>query len=406
MKIALIIRRLNVKGGAQRQLLELSRELQKRGHTITVYTFAYAPKDCFEDLLAGLRVVVWDGAVRKDERTLAEYYPFFGGGFFRENRMAKELALEIDRDIDLLHPHDQVSYRVAAYYKKCVKNVPSIWMMNDVPTREYAEWYGRRINPNFRVSMVKRIMRRLLDFYDMRAFIRVQDAIAVLDNFNRENARRFLGRDDAVVVRSGLDIRAFQCVPRSPPSRAEAKLLTTGIFMRHRRFEDVIEAVQILVDRGINTSLTIIGDQENDRKYYEEMKRLVEEKKLMPRVSFLGRVSEEELVRAYQQHHIFVFANDPQTWGLAVFEAMACGAAVVISRGAGAHEVLAHGENALLVRSREPKDIATAAESLVRDPALYAMLSQNGRVFVENNLGWDRYAEAMEALFMTARGKQ
>lgn len=397
MKIAMIIRRLNVKGGAQRQALELARELQKRGHTITMYTFAYSPKDCFEDLLDGLKVVVWGAADRKGA--------FFRGSFFEENRRAKELALHIDKDIDLLHPHDQVSYRVAAYYKKCVRNVPSVWMMNDMPTRRYAAWYGRRMDPHFRVPALKRIAHWLMDAYDIQTFIRVQDAIAVLDHFNREQVRRFLGRD-AVVVRSGLDISAFQYIERTPPSRTDVQLLTTGIFMRHRRFEDAIEAVKILVDRGIGVSLTVIGDQDNDRKYYEEMKRLVEEKKLTPRVSFLGRVSEEELVRAYREHHVFVFANDPQTWGLAVFEAMACGTPVVVSRGAGAHEVLQDRENALLVRPREPREIADTVENLVGDPALYSILSRKGRVFVEQNLGWDKYADAMEALFMTTIGKR
>ncbi|MFY9462686.1 MAG: glycosyltransferase family 4 protein, partial [Candidatus Sungiibacteriota bacterium] len=321
-----------------------------------------------------------------------------------ENRREKELALQIDHDIDLLHPHDQVSYRVAAYYKKQVKDVPSVWMMNDVPTRAYADWYGRRIHPYFRVPLLKRIAHWLMDAYDIRKFILPQDAIAVLDNFNRENVKRFLRRD-AVVVRSGLDIEKFSYVERASPDGSHIALLTTGIFMRHRRFEDVIEAVGILADRGIYAALTIIGDQASDQKYADEMRRLVEERKLTELVSFLGRVSEEELVRAYQQHHIFVFANDPQTWGLAVFEAMASGAPVIISRGAGAHEVLTDRKNALLVSPRLPKEIADAVENMTADPALYAMLSRNGRVFVEKEISWERYADQMSKLFQKAIGR-
>ena len=398
MKIALIIRRLNIKGGAQRQVLELARALASRGHTITIYTFAYSPKDCFEDLLRDLRVVVWSGADRKGTEARMPYAPFFRGSFFEENRRAKQLAMQIDRDIDLLHPHDQVSYRVAAYYKKCVKNVPSAWMMNDVPTRQYADWYGRRINPDFRVSPLKRVLHWMTDFYDTQKFVRVQDAIAVLDNFNRGNVRLFLGRD-AMVVRSGLDIEKFSYVERAPPERDRVTLLTTGIFMRHRRFEDIIEAVKILADRGIRATLTVIGDQENDRKYYEEMRRLVEEEKLGDQIFFAGRVPEEDLVAAYQRHHIFIFANDPQTWGLAVFEAEASGTPVIVSRGAGAHEVLTDGADALLVAPREPRAIADAIARLIDNPALYRGLSKNGRVFVEKNISWERYTDQMLELF-------
>lgn len=409
MKIAMIVRRLNVRGGAQRQALELARELQRRGHTIVLYTFMFSPQDCFEDLLRDLRVVVWNGDTGASEhgyryRALNERQfrqrniPFFRGSFFEENRRAKELAMHIDRDIDLLHPHDQVSYRVAAYYKKYVKNIPSVWMMNDVPTRRYADWYGRRINPNARVSLFRRFAHWLVDVYDIRKFIRVQDAIAVLDNFNRENVKRFLGCD-ATVVRSGLDIAAFGYKEKNPPSRNAVRLLTTGIFMRHRRFEDVIEAVKMLADRGINALLVIIGDENNDRKYADEIHRLISERGVADRVSFSGRVSEEDLVRSYQEHHIFIFANDPQTWGLAVFEAMACGTPVIVSRGAGAHEVLVHQKNALLVSPREPRRIADAIENLVLDPALYSLLSRHGRAFAEHNLGWDKYADGIEAIF-------
>ncbi|MEK7541993.1 MAG: glycosyltransferase family 4 protein [Patescibacteria group bacterium] len=328
----------------------------------------------------------------------------FRSSFFEENRRAKELAMRIDRDIDLLQPHDQVSYRVAAYYKKRVKNVPSAWMMNDVPTRAYAAWYGRRVNPDFRVAFIKRVTHWFMDAYDLYQFIRPQEQIAVLAESDRRNAQKFLGRD-AAVVRSGIDVRAFPYAERKPPVAGRVSLLAAGIFMRHRRLEDAIAAVKILTDRGVHASLTIIGDQENDKKYAEEIKTLVRVKKIGDRVFFSGRVSEEELVRAYQRHDIFLFPNDPQTWGLAVFEAMACGTPVIVSRGAGAHEVLTDRENALLVQPQAPREIVAAVEALVRDPALYSMLSRRGRAFVEERLGWDKYADAMEALFRRAMMK-
>ena len=161
----------------------------------------------------------------------------------------------------------------------------------------------------------------------------------------------------------------------------------------------------MLANRGVNARLTIIGDQDNDKKYAEEMRTLVKEKDLESRVSFLGRVSEEELVAGYQNNHIFIFANDPQTWGLAVFEAMACGTPVIVSRGAGAHEVLTDRENALLISPRAPQDIAAAVELLVSDGAFYTALSRNGRAFVEKNIGWKKYADGMERLCISATTK-
>ena len=50
MNIAIIIRRLNVKGGAQRQALSLARELKNMGHNVALYTFFYDKDKCFSDL--------------------------------------------------------------------------------------------------------------------------------------------------------------------------------------------------------------------------------------------------------------------------------------------------------------------------------------------------------------------
>lgn len=49
------------------------------------------------------------------------------------------------------------------------------------------------------------------------------------------------------------------------------------------------------------------------------------------KVSFLGRLSEKDLLAAYSRADVFLFPNAPQTWGLAVFEAMAMGCVPVIT---------------------------------------------------------------------------
>ena len=112
MKIAIIIRRLNVKGGAQRQALCLARELQKIGHRVKVYTFIFSKGDCYSDLLENLKVVCLS-----DYKTRSNYFI----NLFFENKNSKKLAFLIDKDTEILNPHDQVSYKVATYFKKRIK---------------------------------------------------------------------------------------------------------------------------------------------------------------------------------------------------------------------------------------------------------------------------------------------
>ncbi|MDZ4260263.1 MAG: hypothetical protein U1A25_01235, partial [Candidatus Sungbacteria bacterium] len=63
----------------------------------------------------------------------------------------------------------------------------------------------------------------------------------------------------------------------------------------------------------------------------------------------------------------------------------ASGCPVIVSKTAGASEVLTDGENALLV---PPKN-----------PDLYEQLSRKGRLFVEQNISWRKYTEYMLKVF-------
>ncbi len=376
MNVAIIIRRLNVKGGAQRQALSLARELKKMGHGVRLYAFAYDKEKCFSDLLDGLPVT-------------ALGFPD-----------AKRLALVIDKNTDILHPHDQEAYKVAYYFKKLVKNIPSVWMMNDVPSKDFGFWKEHQFNPALQRSPMKRAYHLFYDIVD-RHFIGAQEKIAVLDNWNRDLVKRYF-KKDAEVARSGLDILEFPHAPRALSGKA-VRLLCAGIFFPHRRFEDVVEALRLLRSDGYDASLTIVGDHDNDKKYYEILKNQISKLQLSHAVRFVGKVSDSELKKAYQTHDVFIFPNHLQTWGLAVFEAMSSGIPVIVSRTTGASEVLTDKENALLVNPKTPEEIRTAVHALARDPQFYEHITRNARTFVEQNISWKKYAERMLDIFNRAR---
>ncbi len=391
MKIALIIRRLNVEGGTQRQALFFAQNLKKRGHHVVVYTFLRG-EGANAELLQGLSVVPL-GAYPKSRNALID--------FWNECRVSRRLAALIARDTELLNPHDQVSYRVAYYFKKYVRNIPSVWMMNDMPTKTWGYWRERECGLRRRVSPFRKWIRRVYDRYDIGTAIRAQDAIAVLDNRDREWVRQFFGKE-ATVVRSGLDLPRFPYRPLPPIKDKKLNLLAVGILFPHRRFEDLITAVKMLSQRGYRTFCTIVGGYSPRDPYFEKLIALRSDLGLQEAVRFAGVVSESELVRYYQESGAFVFPCHLQSWGMAVFEAMACGTPAIVSRSAGAHEVLTDGVNAFLIEPKDPRGIAAAVEELISNPALYMQISRNGRAFVEKHISWPQYADAMLELFNAA----
>lgn len=401
MNIAIIVRRLDGKGGTQRQALILARELIVRRHDVKLYTLRFDAERCYPELSSGLTITSLDSALVGFPRRWASFLGRFSG-FLQETYLAKRLSRFIAENTEMLNPHDSVAYRAAYYFKRRHSDVPSVWAMNDVPV--FAWTYDRigTFEP-VRHSASRRLVMRLLDWYDRSRFVAGQDIIAVLDHFNEGLVRKYLGRESSI-TRLGIDAGQFSFMPHDLPADRQGRpprlnMLAVGIFFPHRRFEDAIEAAGILRNRGYEATLTIIGSPKPAPAYAERLKRLVAERGLGDAVTFAGEVSEADLLRAYREHDVFVFTNYLQTWGHVPLEAMATGIPAIVSRGAGVHEVLTDGETALLVDPKSPAKIADAAERLIKDPDLYRALVRQGRKFVEEKITWSGYADAMLALF-------
>lgn len=367
MKIAIIIRRLNVRGGAQRQALALAQELKKRGHGIVVYVAEGGWEGSYPELLDGLSIA------------------------------AVASPHDMEKDFDILNPHDRWAHTIACAYKKRVRAIPSVWMMNDLPTRWFSLFRESECRGE-KLSWWKERGAKLFDFFTSRRDILCQDAIAVLDYRDAAWVKQFFGKD-AAVVRSGLDISHIDFRARQAPVGRTISVLLTGILLPHRRFEDLIDAVAILQKEGYSISVDIIGDESQNREYADRLTKRVQSLNLSHAVKFLGKVSERELFNHYGSHDVFVFPNHLQSWGLAVFEAMAAGIPVIVSKTAGPSEVLTDGENALFTEPKSPGSIAAALRRLVASPGLFQALSKNGRTFVEKNMSWEKYADEMLALF-------
>lgn len=405
MKIAIIVRKLSTRGGTQRQALHLAIQLQARGDEVTLYALRYEKGKGFIDLIDRVHVVslpkhrASKGIIARIEHLI----PSFFVEQLRENRDAYDLARLIEPDTDVLNPHhDSATYKTAYYFKKYMRNVPSVWMMNDLTTKYGSFLRARELYEQRHLSFAARITYMLFDAWERMRFIRVQNVITVLDNHDQDLSRRYLKRE-AIVVRSGIDISRFPFIPHDPPIGRAVRILMVGIFFTHRRFEDAIKAAHILAQSGIVCTLTIIGDPTTDRAYSSAMECLVHEYNLEHAVIFRGRVNEKELLDAYASHDIFLFPSHLQSWGLAVFEAMASGLPVIVSKTAGASEILTHGENMLLVDPKTPEQIASAVRSMIRDLKLYEQLSLKGRAFIEERLSWRRYADTMREIFENAR---
>ena len=153
-------------------------------------------------------------------------------------------------------------------------------------------------------------------------------------------------------------------------------------------------------------TLDIVGKQDTDPAYYREICDLVASEGVSDFVHFHGKVTEEVLRDLYAHADVFLFANAPQTWGLAVVEAMLMGCATVVTDGCGAHEVLTDGDNALIAKAQNPESLAEKIAYLVQNPEARERIRDRGEEFVRENISWDRYARDMADIFRGTYSKK
>ena len=129
--------------------------------------------------------------------------------------------------------------------------------------------------------------------------------------------------------------------------------------------EELAELAEDLRGAGYDFRLKLIGGGELE----EKLKARIREKELSGLVTMTGFLPPQEVRKAMEESHIFLFtSNHLEGWGAVVNEAMNSRCAVVASREAGAVPFLIrHGENGMVYYRNRYEDFSGAVRHLIEN---------------------------------------
>ena len=143
--------------------------------------------------------------------------------------------------------------------------------------------------------------------------------------------------------------------------------------------QDLIRAVRILRDQGIDAVLEIAGEDDvGGSGYRRDLEALVGELDLSSSVSLPGAVSEKRVLQGYAGSHLFVLASHHEPLGVAIMEALSCATPVVATNRGGVPELIDHGIDGYLVLPEDPHLLADAVRHLATDEATANVFSAGG----------------------------
>ncbi len=248
--------------------------------------------------------------------------------------------------------------------------------------------YEPRIAP----PLTRFLIRQTLGRID-RANTQAATTVAVNSRFSANRIQEIYGRSVHVNY-LGVDAERFR---KLNLERGDF-VLTVAALHPLKGLDFLIESLGLMPPED-RPPLVVVSDRarEAERKRVEEHAA-----RSGVAITFRFRVSEEELVRLYNQTRLVLYAPYNEPFGFVPLEAMACGTPVLGVREGGIPETVVEGETGFLAE-RDPNHFATRIRELMAAPDRAEQVALRAQQIVRQQWTWERsVAELAELCEATA----
>jgi glycosyltransferase involved in cell wall biosynthesis len=363
------------RGGAETYVYNLAKNLQSRGHEITVV--------CGDQPLeTGTREV--DGLTVKRLHITRKIYgtPIMPYLFLR---LLSEPA-------DIMHanfPSPYIAF-ITAFVSK-LRRVPAVltWH-NDLPP----------------VTRTAGLLVALHDHLVLPVYLKwFRKIIATSEAYAHTSRNLERVQPQVEVIRNGVDINRFNPNVNGERIRQKLKLDECKIVLfvgaltewhRYKGLDVLLEALSLLNDTS-HVQLLVVGDGML-KSHYQEMASALS---ISSRVIFAGDASDSDLPEYYACSDVLVLPSKDRSegFGLTLLEANATGKPVIGSHVGGIPGVIRDGYNGLLVPPNDPRALASKlSELLDKDDQRLIEMGKNGRKLAET-LDWSHVAISIEKVY-------
>ncbi len=207
---------------------------------------------------------------------------------------------------------------------------------------------------------------------------------------------------DVLLCPPGVEDKFFQYDDSADPNSSVLRLLTVSRLQKATRRKNVAGVLNALalLRESLNFTYSIVGDGDD----LEDLRALSNRLGLAERVTFHGRVNDQDLLRLYRNAGLFVLPVksspvDVEGFGIVYLEANASGVPVLCSAAGGALDAVIDGQTGIVLAGSEPSQIAAGILRFADSRATYK--AHRLREFA-SNFAWKIAAARIESQILTA----
>ena len=374
-------------GGTKALCYDLSRELTRRGHEVTVYT---------TDADIGSRLTDVHGVKNIDGIEVC-YFRNLSNLMAHKYKIVLPLgmSLTVRREIsnnDVIHLHVFRSFQNIVMHHYATKyNIPYILDAHGSTPRIHggrgAKWLFRWL---FDVAFGYRILRD------------ASKVVAETEVGVNEYKEFGINQDKIVLITPPFPLEEFSQLP--PPGRFRSKydikdkqiLLFLGRIHWIKGLDFLVESFYELTKSRSKAILVIVGPNDG---YKPTLDKLINNLDLSEKVLYTGFLGGEEKLSALVDADVVLQTSIYEQGAWAPFEAVLCNTPIIVSSNSGAGEDVKRIDAGYLVEYGNKNELRDMMQYVLDNPAEAQIKTKKAKNYIETNLSMAKGIEKYEKLY-------
>ncbi|MCM3539123.1 glycosyltransferase family 4 protein [Priestia endophytica] len=298
----------------------------------------------------------------------------------KHQKIFKDIVRQYEiKSFDLVHAHSLFSNGYIAFLLKKKYNIPYIVAVRNTDVNVFFKY----------MIHLRKLGLEILKEAEKIIFLSDSYNNFILNRYIPSRLRKNINSKTTVIPNGIADFWLQNADnPKDYSKERGLKVLQVGVIDKNKNVLTTIEAVKLLINRGYNAQLTIVG-KIVDEGIYNQIRNL-------PFVKYKEPILQDKLLSIFRQHQIFIMPSIKETFGLVYAEAMSQGLPVIYSKGQGFDGQFKEGVVGYRVDSLNEEEIANRVEDIISN---YKNISFNCINKIEK-FSWDNIVDEYNKLYL------
>lgn len=375
-------------GGPVRVVYELSENLSKAGHDVTIYT---------TNVNRERRLGEFDKPKFKYDVEI-RYFECLN------NWMANRMKLHISRSMHQAIKTDMKKFDIVHLHE--YRSIPHVYVWY------YAKKYGvpyivqaHGASPRTLVGQGAGLVlsKTLYDTIFGKKIVKGASKVIALTRTEADQYKKMGVEEGKIeIIPNGIDLSACASLPKRGGFRRkysisddEKIILYLGRIHKTKGLDLPVNALPDLVKELNNVRLVVVGP---DDGFLPNLKKQIKDLKIDDRILFTGPLYERDRLGAYTDADVYVLPSVYETFPITVLEACACGVPVIVTKQCGIANLVERYELGCVIEHNE-KDLQIAILKFFSDNEFRKKAGENGKKLIKERFGWPVILKRVEKVY-------